>query len=65
MAQMISKSSKSILSMKEYKALLLEAASASKTFLETAHLHSGNQFLLRNRWPKDRRDIASKSANAA
>ena len=42
---MTSKSSRSVLSMEEYKAVLAEASSVAKPYSETAHLFPLNELL--------------------
>ena len=62
---MTSKSSRSVLSMKDYKAVLAEASSVAKPYSETGHLYQENRLLPRPVWFKGsrdrglRRDIAS------
>ena len=62
---MTSKSSRSVLSMEEYKAVLAEASSVAKPFSETGHLYQENRLLPRPVWFKGsknrglREDIAA------
>ena len=51
--------------MEEYKAVLAEASSANKTFLETGHLHSGNELFSRTKWFQERSDRCSREDLAA
>ena len=53
---MTSKSYRSVLSMNDYKAVLVEASSVAKPYSETAHLHSDNELLPRPIWFKGSRD---------
>ena len=62
---MSSKSSQSVLSMKDYKAVLAEASSIAKPYSETAHLHSDNELLPRPIWFKGSRDRGLRGDVAA
>ena len=53
---MISKSSRSVLSMEEYKAVLAEASTLEKPYSETGHLYQENRLLPRPVWFKGSRD---------
>ena len=53
---MTSKSSRSDLSMREYKAVLAEASCIEKPYSETGHLYQENRLLLRPVWFKGSRD---------
>ena len=53
---MISKSSESILLLKDYKAVLKEVSSLAKPYSEIAQLHSYNELLPRPVWFKGSRD---------
>ena len=52
---MTSKSSRSVLSMEEYKAVLAEALSLEKPYSETGHLYQENRLLPRLVWFKGSR----------
>ena len=62
---MTSKSSRSVLSMEEYKAVLVEASTLKKPYSEIGHLYPVNELLPRPVWFKGsrerglRRDIAA------
>ena len=62
---MSSKSSRSVLSLNDYKAVLAEDSSVEKPFSETGHLHQDSRLLPRPVWFKGsrerglRRDIAA------
>ena len=62
---MTSKSSLSVLSMKEYKTVLAEASSVEKPFSETGYLYSENELLPRPVWVKGRRDRGLRGDIAA
>ncbi len=53
---MTSKSSRSVLSMNDYKAVLTESSSVAKPYSETGHLHQENRLLPRPIWFKGSRD---------
>ena len=53
---MTSKSSRSVLSMREYKAVLEEASSIEKPYSETGHLYPENELLPRPIWFKGSSD---------
>ena len=53
---MTSKSSRSILSIKEYKEVLVEAASVEQPYSEIGQLYSENELLQRPLWFKGSRD---------
>ena len=50
------KSSRNVLSMKDYKAVLAEAESLAKPYSETGHLYPENELLPRPVWFKGSRD---------
>ena len=52
---MTSKSSRSVLSMEEYKAVLAEASTLEKPYSETGHLYQENRLLPRPVWFKGSR----------
>jgi len=62
---MTSKSSRSVLSLKEYKAVLTEALSIEKPYSETAHLYPENELLPRPVWFKGSRDRGLREDIAA
>ena len=62
---MTSKSSRSVLSMEEYKAVLAEASSVAKHFSETGHLYEENRLLPRPVWFKGSRDRGLRGDIAA
>ena len=62
---MTSKSSRSVLSMKEYKAVLAEAASIEKPYSETGHLYPENELPSRPIWFKGSRDRGLREDIAA
>ncbi len=62
---MTSKSSRSVLSMEEYKAVLAEASTLEKPYSETGHLYSVNEFLPRPVWIKGSRDRGLREDIAA
>ena len=53
---MTSKSSRNVLSMEEYKAVLAEASTLQKPYSETGHLYLMNELLPRHVWFKGSRD---------
>ena len=53
---MSSKSTRSVLSMNDYKAVLAEASSLKKPYSETGHLFTENELLPRPVWFKGSRD---------
>ena len=53
---MTSQSSRSVLSMEEYKAVLAEASILEKPYSETGHLYPENERLPRPVWFKGSRD---------
>ena len=53
---MTSKSSRSVLSMEEYKAVLAEASTLKKPYSETGHLYQENRLLPRPVWFKGSRN---------
>ena len=62
---MTSKSSRSVLSKKEYKAFLAEASSIENTYSETGHLYPENELLPRPIWFKGSRDRGLRGNLAA
>ena len=62
---MTSKSSRSVLSMREYKAVLAEASSIEKPYSETGHLYQENRLLPRPVWFKGSRDRCLRENLAA
>ena len=62
---MTSKSSRSVLSMREYKAVLEEASSIEKPYSETGHLYQENRLLPRPVWFKGSRDRGLRGNLAA
>ena len=52
---MPSKSSRSVLSMNDYKAVLAEASSLKKPYLKIGHLYQENRLLPRPVWFKESR----------
>ena len=62
---MTSKSSQSVLSMKEYKAVLAEASNLEKHYPETGHLSQENRLLPRPVWFKGSRDRGLREDIAA
>jgi len=62
---MTSKSTRSVLSMKDYKAVLAEASSVAKPYSETGHLHQENRLLPRPIWFKGSRDRGFRENIAA
>ena len=53
---MTSKSSRSVLSKEEYKAVLAEDSTLEKPYSEIGHLYSVNELLTRSVWCKGSRD---------
>ena len=62
---MTSKSSRSVLSMEEYKAVLAEASSLEKPYSEIGHLYPVNELLPRPSWFKGSRDRGLRENIAA
>ncbi len=62
---MTSKSSRSILSMEEYKAVLAEASTLEKSYSEKAHSYPVNELLPRPVWFKGSRDRGLREEIAA
>ena len=62
---MTSKSSRSVLSMEEYKAVLVEASSVAKPYSETGHLYQENRLLPRPVWFKGSRNRGLREDIAA
>ena len=62
---MTSKFSRSVLSMKEYKAVLAEASSVEKPYSETGHLYPDNELLPRPIWFKGSRNRGLREDTAA
>ena len=62
---MTSKSSRSVLSMEEYKAVLAEASSLEKPYSETGHLYQENRLLPRPVWFKGSRNRVLREDIAA
>ena len=62
---MTSKSSRSVLSMEEYKAVLAEASALDKPYSETGHLYQENRLLPRPIWFKGSRDRGLRGNLAA
>ena len=62
---MTSKSSRSVLSMREYKAVLAEASSIEKPYSERGHLYPENELLPRPIWFKGSRDRGLRGNLAA
>ncbi len=62
---MTSQSSRSVLSMKEYKAVLAEASSVAKPYSEIGHLYQENRLRPRSVWFKGSRDRGLKEDIAA
>ena len=62
---MTSKFSRSVLSIKEYKAVLAEASSLDKPYSETGYLYPENELLSRPIWFKGSRDRGSREDIAA
>ena len=62
---MTTKSSRSVLSMNDYKAVLAEASSLKKPYLEIGHLYQENRLLPRRVWFKGSRDRGLRGDIAA
>ncbi len=62
---MTSKSSRSILSMNDYKAVLEEASGVEKPYSETGHLYQESRLLPRPVWFKGSRDRGFRGEIAA
>ena len=62
---MYSKSSQSVLSMNDYKAILAESSSVAKPYSETGHLYQKNRLLPRPVWFKASRDRGFRENIAA
>ena len=62
---MTSKSSRNVLSMKGYKAVLAEASSVAKPYSETGHLYQENRLLPRPLWFKGSRNRGLRGDSAA
>ena len=62
---MTSKSSRSVLSMREYKAVHAEASRIEKPYSETGHLYQENRLLPRPVWFKGSRDRGLRGNLAA
>ena len=62
---MTSKSTRSVLSMKDYKAVLAEASSVAKPYSEIGHLNQENRLLPRPVWFKGSRDRGLREDIAA
>ena len=62
---MTSKSTRSVLSMKDYKAVLVEASSFAQPYSETGHLYQENRLLPRPVWFKGSRDRGLRGNLAA
>ena len=62
---MTSKSSRSVLSMREYQAVLAEASSVAKPYSETGHLYQENRLLPRPVWFKGSRNRGLREDIAA
>ena len=62
---MTSKSSRGVLSMREYKAVLAEASSVAKPYSETGHLYQENRLLPRPIWFKGSRNRGLREDIAA
>ena len=62
---MTSKSSRNVLSMREYKAILAKASSIEKPYSETGHLYPENELLPRPIWFKGSRDRGLRGNLAA
>ena len=59
------KSSRSVLSMREYKAVLAEASSIEKPYSDTGHLFQDNRLLPRPVWFKGSRNRGLREDIAA
>ena len=62
---MTSKLSQNVLSIKEYKAIILETSSFKKTCSELEHLSSQDKFLPKPLWFKGSRDRGLRDVVAA
>ena len=62
---MTSKSSRNVLSMEEYKAVVAEASTLEKLYSETGHLYPVNELLPRPIWFKGSRDRGLREDVAA
>ena len=62
---MTSKSSRSVLSMNDYKAVLAEASFVAQPYSETGHLYQENRLLPRPVWFKGSRDRGLRGNLAA
>ena len=62
---MTSKLSRSVLSMNDYKAVLVEASSLKKPYSETGHLYQENRLLPRPVWFKGSRNRGLREDIAA
>ena len=62
---MTSKASRSVLSMKDYKAVLAEASGVAQPYSETGHLYQENRLLPRPVWFKGSRDRGLRDNLAA
>ena len=62
---MTSKSSRIVLSMKDYKTVLVEASSLKKPYSETGHLYQENRLLPRPVWFKGSRNRGLREDIAA
>ena len=62
---MTSKSSLSVLSIEEYKAVLAEASTLEKPYSETGHLYPVNELLSKLIWFKGSRDRGLREYIAA
>tara|TARA_B100000579_G_scaffold230401_1_gene188783 strand:+ start:380 stop:568 length:189 start_codon:yes stop_codon:yes gene_type:complete len=62
---MSSKSSRNVLSMNDYKAVLAEASSLDKPYLERGHLYPENALLPRPVWFKGSRERGIRGDIAA
>jgi len=62
---MTPKLSRTVLSMREYKAVLTEVSSLNKPYAETGHLHPENELLPRPKWFKGSRDRGLRGDFAA
>ena len=62
---MTSKSSRNVLSMNDYKAVLAEASGVAQPYSETGHLYQENRLLPRPVWFKGSRDRGLRENLAA
>ncbi|AAQ00563.1 hypothetical protein EV11_1735 [Prochlorococcus sp. SS52] len=62
---MASKSSKNILSMAQYKAVLDDSSSINEPYLEPGHLHPGKELPSSKKWFKGARDRGFRGDLAA